>query len=273
MTVRAWRFFMVMFLLPTLVGGQSLWLNPDRANSISAEVLKVGVPTNTNFTFVTTGAWTINCQVAITHSVLVVGELPLTMVEEKNEATPSDSESVIGNPYLGVKLTLRKKTIALEFGIRPPITEHDKPAAVYYGLLSDLDRFGAYRPDTLTIKARFEYISRSMDGFFIRGRCGPTVVIPTGDGDANALDVLFGVGTRFGLQADEVRIWGGANTLAGLTDFRVVGRDRLAIEIGFGASLVMSSVELGLLLRLPLTNDYRKLVSNVIGFTFTLHAG
>lgn len=249
--------------------GQSFWFDHERGNSISLEMLKVDLKgSGDDFTF-TTGAFTLNGQYRLGENVWFVGEIPFSHFDVDLDAGDFPAENAFGNPFLGIKQTFGNGSLLI--GGRPPVAGKDNPDASIYGVFSDIDRYGAFLPDLVTVKIQADYYQNFENGMFIRGRIGPTGLIFTEDFGGDDFEVLLNAGGQVGVVANKFRGWAGANTLTVLTEDSFFGDDRITFEFAFGGNIRFDRVEPGLFFRFPVLTDYKELIASVFGLNVTVN--
>jgi hypothetical protein len=240
---------MIAAVIPNVAAGQSVWLPPQHGSSFSLEILKPSFAGDAEVSFMTT-AWYFAGRYQVSPSVAMIGEIPISHFAP--EFGP-ESETAIGNPYIGVSFEDVNSIAVVEGGIRLPVVSEEKYISLKNGWWADFDRWTAFYPDLLTIKVRAGVKLTGADGK-VSGQIliGGSVLAPTNEGDTELMgDLSAGLWFResqfqFGL--DFV-----GNTL--LTADDVEFSSRSEFQFGFGVAGTFGQVRPGIHLQIPLGKD------------------
>ena len=177
---------------------QSIWLPQSDVNSITIEALKPNFDSEFGFSTASAAIF-LSGRFSIKENVFFIVELPFVHsnrdeIKIVNPATGEiffqidpESETMIGNPYIGFEFHRTGSRIFTEVGIQAPIASDDKPDAAQFGVSADFDRIEAFAPHLLKISGKINYYNKNSSNVVVRLRGGPTVWIPTEEGDAELL--------------------------------------------------------------------------------------
>ena len=131
---------------------QTVWTRPYQNNQISVEAITPAFKDDAIAW--TSGAAYLSGTFSLNENVELVGELPVARIDSGGV-----TESVIGNPYVGVGLSGTRTPFLFELGARLPLLDDPGPAAGA-GSFTDVARTRAFQPDETVLSAlanwRFE---------------------------------------------------------------------------------------------------------------------
>ncbi|MGH7608281.1 MAG: hypothetical protein ACREME_13190 [Gemmatimonadales bacterium] len=193
-------------------------------------------------------------------------ELPVATV-----STDLSSSTSLGNPYLGLEFG-DTTGLVLDAGFRGPLASESEFAAEL-GALSDITRFEAFVPNTVTFaaRARYRFQDPGGSGFQFEAGGGPSFFIST-KGGADP-DMVLHHHMAAGYRGPN--LWW-AVAFAGWTliteDAGGVG-ERTLNEVGASVGLTRGTARPALHLIVPLDDGYNEEVGIVlgIGIAFTVH--
>ena len=266
--------FAVVIAVAPRAEAQSLCLPPGSGNQVALEVLKVSFDDEVaDVTFGST-VWFLSGQLKATPGLALVGEIPLSRIDVKAYSVfgDPDPETAVGNPYIGVILRAARTSFVSELGLRLPVASEDNADALVQGIWSDADRWEAFIPDLIAVRARAGMDVSSPMGtadLITRFRIGPTLWIPTEDGadaeifaDATAslwfqpATVMFGV------------------TLSGrtlLSEDALSFSERSEFQFGLDANVRFGNVRPGVHFHMPLGDDGLFSTGEAVDFVFGLN--
>ena len=189
--------------------------------------------------------------------VRVLTEVPFSFASADGA---SNSSSSIGNPYVG--LQIGNKPVSLNIGGRVPLVSIDNFEDDYsfaVGLLTDLERWSAYLPETATLEAtvRFEHTGESGVGLALLGGSSywiSTLDDPDVDGER---ELLFTYGLEVSYQSRIIRTGIRAIGLANPDDDNLFDDNSVHQLAGF-AELARGVVRPLVQLRLPLDSELKE---------------
>ncbi len=237
---------------------QSVWLSRPEAGSIDIEFLKPDLAGADNQTFLSSGTFITGRFVS--SRLILVGELPLA----HSGFEGVDSQTAIGNPYVGLEVYNPAAAFMAELGLRIPVMNENKTGAARLGAVADADRSEAFASNVWTFTAKFNYLKRSPTNLVLRLRAGPSFFLLT-DG-ANDTEWFLDYGGQLGYDGPAFFVLGGVTgryfasgdgDLAERTIHHLVG------SLGFKVGRIRPGVEL----RLPLDEDMKDRLDAVIGGT------
>ena len=198
--------------------------------------------------------------------VTIVAELPFAYVSYNQSlgdvAPPIDaSDTALGNPYLG--LAVQSGLVEIEGGVRLPLASQETPPldafsadAVIAAFTLDPERFEAYAVDvftaTLAARTRVELVP----GVRAEFRLAPALVVETQDAPADNASILaLGYGLQLAADAGPLAVHGG------VIGRRFFSADRYSLfdvdaTVVLGARFVRAPVQPGVLVRVPVSDDY-----------------
>ncbi len=125
--------------VPAPSAAQTVWTRPYQSNQISLEV--IGPQFEDDALDPTSGAAYLSVTHSLTDNIELVAELPAARLD-----SAGTSDTVLGNPYLGVGLSGTRTPFLIELGIRFPVLE-DPGAAAFAGSFTDVARTRAFQFD------------------------------------------------------------------------------------------------------------------------------
>jgi hypothetical protein len=213
-----------------------------------------------------TSIWYLGGRMPVMDRMRVVVDIPFAHAGFDGDAIfGSESNSVLGNPYLGIEYELTPM-FGLQFGARAPITTADSESfADVVGYLADPMRGDAFLEDALPLKGAVTVGQAFANGLGIRARAGVTAAIYTGDDD-DAETMTF---ADYGISGHYVL--GLARLGAGLSGRWDISADEGGFsdnslhQLGLTIDGQFGGVRPGLSLRLPLDRTYREVTEYSIG--------
>jgi hypothetical protein len=207
--------------------------------------------------------WFLTARAPLTDRVSAVVDLPFAYARV-DDGTDSETNTVIGNPYLGVEYAASSQ-LKLEFGTRAPLTSAgDDSFADVYGFLSDPLRGEAFVEDLVPVKFAAVLTREVSPSFSLRALGGATELFYSGDSESDQeTTVDYGVaGTltsgnaRFGL--------GFSGRWLATADEGSFG-DNSFHYAGGTADILFRGVRPGISVRIPLDSELREAVNSTFG--------
>jgi len=264
-------FVLLLGLWPRSGTAQSLWTKPYEPNQVALELLQpsLDTPANETVSFLT-GAGILSGSYLLNDRTTFVAEVPFAHYQsEVGEDDPTSiSESMLGNPYVGLGVSSTRVPFLVELGVRLPIAS-DSSAATYAGTATDLDQSEAFVAHLLSaqllLNARWE-LSRIAS---VRFRGGPLVTVPTqDDGSTTELFVRYSVQ---GWYEGERYVLGPGLTGRGLiTEIGSNFSDRTTHQVGGTLIFNFPRVQPGVLVRTPLNGPGSDAVDLIVGITLSV---
>ena len=247
---------------PMEAAAQPLWIGDPGRSAFMLEVVKPDFEGDDGLTFLST-AWFAGGRLRLAPGATLVAELPFATVKA-DDAFGGDSESAVGNPYLGLELRMPDPSLHVGLGARIPLVSEEDAAARLFGLFADLNRWEAWIDDVVPLYANLQYQTLNPDGFGTRAGGGPVAWISTGNSDSELLGTYTLQAIYRGPRFE------GAIGLDGrvlFTEGDPLADGRTQHELVLSASPVIGRSRPGLQLRLPLGGD----LADVVDFTVAVH--
>jgi hypothetical protein len=207
-----------------------------------------------------TTTWLLTGRFRANRDLAVVAGAPMATFQ-----LGSESETTIGNPYLGLEFGRANDGFSGEVGAHAPLaSEESDVTASLSGVFSDVDRWESFWPALIPIVATANYRRVYPSGVLLRGRLGPSLWIPEHDGDVEMF-ALYGLWT--GYEGPNVRVAGGWSGRVLITDQGVFGEDNLYHQLSLIGDFGPWQVRPGVSVRIPLNND----LDNIVGPSFGIH--
>lgn len=265
--------------LTTSLSAQPIWLEQTSGNSIAIEVLKPNFKGDDDFTFISSALF-LSGRFSLGGNLIFVGEVPLAHAnrDDIKIVDPStgetifeldfEPETIIGNPYVGLEFRKPGSSIFTEIGGRIPVTPDDKFSASSIGGSADFDRLEAFASDLLAITGKINYHNKNASNLVIRLRGGPTVWIPTDEGDT---ELLLDYSAQVGYEGQQVSVIGGLTGRLLVTEEDLDFGERTFHHLGLAASVRLGTVQPGIHLRFPIDEDLNDIIDFVFGFNLGIH--
>ncbi len=260
-TVAVWAISIGLVDFP--LSAQPIWLTQTEGNFVSIEVLKPNYEGGRGLSFITSATF-ITGRFSVGENVAFVGELPL--VYSKSNFTNFDfttgelivtegteTETMVGNPYVGLEFRRPGANNYFELGVRLPIAPDDKFVAPQIGEDADFDRFEAFLTDFIPISGRLNYQKKNASNVVLRLRGGATVFVPTNEGDT---EMFFDYGGQVEFEIQKISIIGGITGRMFVTEDELDLGERTAHQFGASASLNLGTVSPGIHLRIPIDDEF-----------------
>jgi hypothetical protein len=197
-----------------------------------------------------------------TDYTLSVG-LPLAIFDPDTDLV--DGETVIGNPRIGITKSTGG-SLSYSLGLSIPVADEDKGFALGTGILADPFRQGAFAPDTWTVDGMVSYTKPSEGGVSFFAGAGPVITVPTDDQFDTEVFVNFYAAGMYGM--DQFQFGAGivGSFWATQEDPDMwIGDDTFVYQAVVGGVYNTGSVNPGLWVAIPLSEDYKDAVSTVFG--------
>ncbi len=244
--------------------GQTRWLPPRNYNSVVLEVMKPKFESD-GVSFLTSAS------IATTQFALdrekrhfIVVDVPFAHIGIDG----ADSETAIGNPYVGVSIFDGSNPVIYEFGGRIPIASNN--GAALTATFADFDRFEAFAPENASVSAALHYFPSRSGDWVLQTRIGPTVLFDLDPGELDATADLF---AAYSLQtwyySGAFQLGLGISGRLLVTDDASLS-DRIVHQAAISTQYDFKSVLPGVHIRLPLDKDLSDIVDFVYGINVTV---
>ena len=258
----------------TELTAQPIWLDQTQPRSIALEVLKPNQPRKDNTTFLSSTLF-LSLRLGISNNLVFVGELPFAYVKQDfDNNVPGNSDTQIGNPYVGLELAREDSPLFFEFGARIPLVASDD-LATFFGQLTDADRLEAFAPDVTTLLAAINFQNVfPPKQIFLRARAGALLSLSTGQGVEELLNIgddselFFLLSGQAGYDGKCLFLGAGLTGRLVLTQEGNIGR-RTFLQLGANARFKLGRFRPGLHFRLPLEDDLKEVLDFVGGVSLS----
>jgi len=250
-------------LLPAGAAAQSPWLVPRSDRAVHLEILKPSFKDGDEFTFTTLGVF-LSGRFAVGENIVLVGELPFANVGVGDGI--DESESAVGNIYLGAEFGGTGSRAFGEFGVRLPLMKEADYFGFVFWLMDPVDRWEAFLHEVASVRAAVNYRYAAPTGLVVGFRLAPVLWIDVGESLADDVE-LFGLyGAHAGYEAANVAVVGGFSGRAIITEEDADLGERTFHEFVLAASYGLGRWWPGLQMRVPLDED----LTDTIGPAFSL---
>ncbi len=242
---------------------QATWLLPRNLNALTLEVLKPvfgGDMTNVRFA---SSAWVVEGRYAVdaARRTYVTIDLPVAHFGVED----AESNTAIGNPYIGITNFAREAPIVYDLGLRLPVASEN--GGGFTGLFADFDRFEAYAENTFSMRGTMSYFPSRSGDWVLLTRLGTSVLYNTSppQGDAKA-DLYANYALFTWYISARVQAGLGFSGRFLITDPGSIS-ERTVHQLGASFQADLSSVIPGLHVRLPLDDDLTEIIDVVVGLS------
>ncbi len=252
---------------------RSIWQDRQADRSISVEFIKPqfdngpdGLQLDPTFM---TGAYMVTGAFKLRNGSNLVIDLPISHYGydyQFGDFSYDNSETSVGNPYLGLEFRPREKSF-FELGVRLPVVDGDDFGWTA-GFASDHERIEAYFPNALSVIGAGNYLPKIGENMTLRLRGGLSGIILTESEDGQ--DSFESVATYSG------QFWynsGNTNIGAGLSGRWVLTAEDASLAeastlaLGLSANTRFGAFRPGLTFVLPLDDDLKQVLDSEIALS------
>lgn len=257
---------------------QFIWLDQMGDKALAIEILKPTFAGNDDVTFLSSAIF-ISGRFALREDLRLVAELPFAHARvdvvvldfiNPQPIKESESETIIGNPYIGLELRKAGSPVFGELGVRIPITPDDKSIASAIGRFADFDRMEAFAPDVFTVLGRINFQSTSASHVRIRVRGGPTLLFNSEGFLEDDTELLLDYSAQVGYVTQKVSVMGGLTGRLFATQTEGDFGERSVHQLGASATLISGQVQPGIHLRIPIDDDLDDILDFVFGLNLSV---
>lgn len=259
-----------IFWVPdTLKAQSSIWIDERHDKNISIEFL---LPDFDDDEYYNRSGWVtfLGAQLKINNNSYFVLDLPVAYGKEECGYfyySYRESETAIGNPYIGLKAKGKNPLYNFELGARLPLASDKKATALTSAMFTDIDRLEAFIPDYITIQGMINFCPESDQGFHSRIRIGPKLWIYTGECEcADGIELNLHYKTQAWYKWQKLSIGGGITGIWCLTEEYFLGDDRFVNQVEFETNVEFNHIHPGLSLRIPIDDNLNEILDMVFGF-------
>lgn len=258
----------------TSLQAQSPWLNNSGPSYFSFEFSKPSFADGVDLNFFS-GVYDLSGSVQMSKKSELIVDIPIAHFGLKDNDFDVDSETTIGNIYLGIRTGDRASAVRGEFGVLLPTASDKNQLASTIGVYTLPNQELGFAPNLWGLKAKIRAEDLINDnGLFYRGHGGLTY--GNFSNDVSDLTILY----LDYLAQIGVRSNGGFAGVLGLSgrtalndDSKYDDDDSSSFLFGLGISYRTNNFEPGLTIKLPLDDPYKEAVDNVISVSFLFHLG
>lgn len=264
---------LVALLTPLEAEAQSLWSSPVAQDNLTLEGHKPIFSDSEGISLLTS-AWHLSGRYGVIPRLQLVGEVGIShfgqdVVVVDGAIFDEIYETALGNVFLGATYFPEIEGLSVTLGARLP-TASDNFGGTS-GIYIDPYRYEAFIIDYTSVLIEADYLLRIDEQISLRGSARPSLHFDhyeTDLGDRGGTDL----GVRYALQGwyeteqlrGAVGLTGSASLLTGL---HMGLQDPSVIAFGASLSAKLNNIEPGLVLQIPLTDDYSQVVDAVIGLS------
>jgi len=258
----------LVFVLNLSCMGQSVWVDEgDRRSAIGVELM---IPSFDDFlgTEFPSSAISIYGRALIGDAVSFKASLPISHLSVDG----GESETNIGNVYLGFEFYDLSPGLNIDLGLRIP-TAPDDGSGLLTGVFLEHYNLGIYMPETFSLSSNLKYRQQNETGLIVRAGGGPDLLIPTDDGDEfvdRKTELLLNYYGQVLYGADNFSVGGGIAGLLFVTEEDLSFGERTLHDLGLMGSYNFDSVILDAYIRFPIDDDeFNDIVDFVLGLNLT----
>jgi hypothetical protein len=264
----------IIAFIPAVLPAQSIWLDRSWGRSISLEILKPNFKRDEQFKFASSALF-VTLRLPLAESLRLSVELPFAHAVYRQyeydyysyrPTFHEESETAVGNPYIGLEAQSDVKTLSVEIGLRLPLASEKKYNAQWIGITSDFDREEAFARKLLPLQLSLNYHLRDASGFAVRLRGGPDFWIRTSsESEGDKTELLLHYSTQMGYEGERLSVLAGVTGRWLLSEKNLTFAERTFHQLGFEASVALGRFRPGLHIRFPLDKDLSDLFERVYG--------
>ncbi len=259
-TCRSLVLLLGLFIIPDSLNAQSILRAPDTGSSITVEALQPNFDWD-SMKIPTAGVF-LTYRGARIKGRRVLVELPLAFANTEY----TDTETTLGNPYLGYEIGSEDSPTFVDLGIRIPVIGKKNYTAKQIGLFSDFNqRMGAFERDSIWLKGGVNYRAISGTNFGVRGRVGILTWIPTKNTEYLDTELMMQFSLQMSKSLGAVSIWSAFGGNYWFSEKNVDFKDRLMSNLGIGASFNLGAIQPGICFSVPLDENTKEIMNSVVG--------
>lgn len=235
---------LVMLFTMTFAGySQSVWFeSPANESLVGIEAM---IPSfEDGFGFESpSSAYYVYSHIPLNSNIALQLDLPVSHL------SVSDSETAIGNPYIGIQ-TISKSDLKFDLGIRLPLAPDDN-IGILTGTFIENYKVGPFVPNTFSGIANIHYRYDAESGFSLRLDGGPEVLFP-GEGGG---ELFLKYGGQILYNIDQFTIGTGIIGRLVATEDELTFSERSINSLGFTGAYDFGTVNFGSYVEIPLNDD------------------
>lgn len=258
----------LVFAMNATCIGQSVWVDEgERRSEVGVELM---IPSFDDFlgTEFPSSAISIYGRALIGDAVSLKVSLPISHLS----VDEGESETDIGNVYLGFEFYDLSSGLNIDLGLRIP-TAPDDGSGLLTGFLLENYNLGIYMPETFSLSSNLKYRQQSETGLVVKTGGGPDLLIPTNNGEFldRKTELLLNYYGQVLYGTDNFSIGGGIAGLLFVTEENLSFGDRTLHDLGIMGSYSFDSAKLDAYIRFPIGEDeFDDILDFVLGLNLTL---
>jgi hypothetical protein len=202
---------------------------------------------------------------------LLVMEIPWARVSLNREAfywsSPfSASEASLGNVLVGAEIRGKNSDLFTEVGLRLPTSNEEKSDVLAAGLISDIDRWGAFG-DYFSVLFAANYRRQTSAGMISHLRVGPTWLKYDTEGcsGCRSSDIFLQYSCKFGMQSQQLGFMAGLSGVMSVTGDDMNFGERTLHQLGVTATYDAGQMRTSVTIKAPLDKDMREALNSTVG--------
>jgi hypothetical protein len=237
---------------------------------VSVEILKPEMEGFLGYSFISSALF-LSYRMPISENILFISEFPFAYAHVEYSDFPyfefEETDTKIGNPYLGIELQNMGNSFFSELGIRIPFISQDNFATLV-GYSSDFDREEAFLSDIVLIEGMVNYHKIFPSNLLIRIRVGPAFWINI---DSNSYrdesELILKYSIQEGYVSEKFSIVAGLTGMMLTTEGDLDIGERTFHQVGMSTNFGIGKIYPGIQFRLPLEDT---VTDFVIGLHLTV---
>ncbi|MDH4158426.1 MAG: hypothetical protein OEW00_14240, partial [candidate division Zixibacteria bacterium] len=261
-------------LSPPTLCAQGIRLEPEDRGAFTLEVMVPKFPGRYGSTYSNVVVFA-SLKMAASDKTAVVFEIPYARSSYEYSycgyygcESLSESQSSLGNVYIGAEFSGRNRDFFTSIGIRLPSASEESAGAWTAGLVADIDRWGSFGKDLFVANVAANYYHQSRSGFVSWLRAGPTLLKYSSTACQGG-DLFFQYGYQAGFNAPPISSMVGISGLMILTAEEATIAERTMHQLSFSATYTAGSFRPGFQARIPLDEDLKDILEHSIGLSLS----
>ena len=267
------RYLFLAAGLCSMVSAQTLWLDNGHEQRFTLEFNRPSLE-ESDFADISVYTMFFNMHLPLGNTTDLVGTVPVAYSSISysdffgNEY--DESETALGNIYAGLEIHRKDAPTMWEIGLYLP-TASSENSAVSDGLIVEwVDRPGAFAPDYLIANALINVLQTESSGLDWRFRAGPSFWFSTGD-RSDGTEIFMQYGGKIGFKTRQAGFFIGLNGRWWQTQDNLDGfSEQTFHQMALSAHIGNRPVQAGVIIRLPLDEDFSDAYNYILGLSLSL---
>jgi len=268
------KLLLVAILAVSLAGSisaQTYWMHPGAGKNVTLQIFKPKFDHGDGIGTLTS-SWFFSGRFEASERVDIFVDIPVSNLDlDASVWSNVGSETLIGNPYLGIEARPSARHAPLSVigrvGFRPPLASDEKWSAVEIGYITCFDRLEAFIPNYWSITFGLGHSHASENGVRYATNIDGVVMLPTEDGPDTEMFLNYNFEIWF--QAPKFRFGAGFagrwQATAEDTDFS----EASVHQMGLAGVFDLGSFDPGFHVRIPIDDDFNEILDYVYGVSFS----